>query len=117
MATRLPPEDEALIEQFRQHYAPPPLTTARRVMMRHTLAARLRRPAIPVPTWLLTAAVAGAGVLAVWLTVPERTPSPPAAVAISGDVLAAYAFEGDGSDEIDDLLPPDYSAIDSMLEI
>jgi len=112
----LTPEDEDVIEQFRRHYAPPPRTAAQRAMMRNALAARLHRSW--VPTWLSIAAATCAAGLALWLAMPDRShsvPKPPA--ALSGDLLVAYALDGDTASEIDDLLPPDYTAIESALDL
>lgn len=114
--TPLTPGDEALIEQFRRHYAPPRRTATERLTMRNALEARLHRPR--VPSWLSIATATCAAALALWLVLPERSASTPkTAAAMSGDVLAAYALDGDTASEIDDLLPPDYAAMQSILEL
>lgn len=112
----LTPEDEVLIEHFRRQYAPPQRTAAQRATMRNALEARLHRSW--VPTWLSIAAATCAAGLALWLAMPDRWSSAPKpAAALSGEVLAAYALEGDTPSEIDDLLPPDYAAIESALDL
>lgn len=112
----LTPEDEALIERFRRHFAPPQRTAAQRVMLRNAIEAQLHRPRLP--TWVSIATATCAAAVALWLVLPQRSgilPKP--APTTSGDVLAAYALEGDSPSEIDDLLPPDYAAMQSILEL
>jgi hypothetical protein len=111
----MPPDDERLIEQFRRHYAPPPRTAAQRVMLRESLEARLHRSA--VPHWLAMAAATCAAAVALWLVVPRPATVRDATPAMSGDVLAAYALDEDSAGNIDDLLPPDYAAIQSILDL
>jgi hypothetical protein len=112
--TTLTPEDRDLIERFRRTYAPPPPTHAERLAMQRTLRARLARRW--VPAWPSLAAVACAAACALWFLLPDRSvTSPPSSAA--GEVLAAYALEGDTSGDLEDVLPHEYAKIEYIFDL
>jgi hypothetical protein len=114
--TALTPEERAVIERFRCHYAPPPPTASQRAAMRNALHARLHRQWLP--SWPSLAAAACVAALTLWFVLPERRSSPPETASVaSGNVLAAYALEGDANGDVDDLLPQDYATIEYIFDL
>jgi hypothetical protein len=113
---RLTPDDEQLIEIFRRHYSPPARTAAQRLAMRDALQERLQRPWLPI--WSSLAAAACVAALALWVVLPAGwTSAPETGSAASGEVLAAYALDGDAVGDVDDLLPHAYATIEDIFDL
>jgi len=114
--TALTRDEQEMLERFRRYYAPPQRTASQRLAMRNALHARLHRQWLP--TWPSLAAAACVAALALWFVLPARwTSAPQASSAASGEVLAAYALEGDANGDVDDILPQDYATIEYIFDL